>query len=97
MRCVCVHCLPDASITGTVTRAKVSVLIPLQAALVRAAGAENTLSPELQKELRLQPLLMKGHLLELDQALDQFRFDAYVSKTTGATYPGGKVEREVSD
>lgn len=46
----------------------------------------------------LQPLLMKGHMLELDQALASGEgFKTYVSKTTGDTYPGGKVERELEE
>ena len=31
---------------------------------------------------------MKGHLLELNQALSEVRFTLYVSKSTGETYPG---------
>ena len=31
------------------------------------------------------------------QALKEYKFDAYTSKTTGATYPGGKVERELEE
>jgi len=46
----------------------------------------------------LQPLLMKGHMLELADALaSPDGFAEYVSKTTGDTYPGGKVERELEE
>ena len=40
---------------------------------------------------------MKGHLFELDQALKEFKFEEYKSKTTGSTYLGGKVERELEE
>lgn len=56
------------AITDAVKNAKEEVLLPLSAAL--AAAAEFTygsLPPEKIKLLALQPLLMKGHLLELDQ------------------------------
>ena len=53
--------------------------------------------PLSQKQLELQPLLLKGHCLELEQALKQALFEPYVSKTTGARYDGGKVERELEE
>ena len=31
------------------------------------------------------------------QALKGAKFDAYISKSTGRTYPGGKVERELEE
>ena len=31
------------------------------------------------------------------QALKAYKFDSYTSKTTGSTYPGGKVERELEE
>lgn len=85
------------SLTDRVKRDKASVLLPLQSAIAAYASDAALSDVELQKQLALQPLLMKGHLLELDQALGEFRFNAYVSKTTGRTYPGGKVERELEE
>ena len=55
------------------------------------------LPDEAQKSLSLQPIIMKGHLLELDTALKEYKFDEYVSKTTGKVYRGGKVERELEE
>ena len=31
------------------------------------------------------------------QALKEWKFDEYVSKTTGSVYKGGKVERELEE
>jgi hypothetical protein len=31
------------------------------------------------------------------QALKEAKFEAYISKRTGKTYPGGKVERELEE
>ena len=31
------------------------------------------------------------------QALKEYKFESYVSKTTGSTYTGGKVERELAE
>jgi hypothetical protein len=50
-----------------------------------------------QKQLATQALLLKGHLLELNDALGKYQFDEYVSKTTKMTYSGGKVERELEE
>ena len=89
-----------ASLTDKVKRDRERVLLPLQAAMVAtasAAGSAGRLPDELQKQLALQPLLMKGHLLELEQALVEGRFDEYASKRTGETYPGGRVERELEE
>eukprot|EP00320_Phaeocystis_rex_P015032 CAMPEP_0119071656 /NCGR_PEP_ID=MMETSP1178-20130426/52757_1 /TAXON_ID=33656 /ORGANISM="unid sp, Strain CCMP2000" /LENGTH=194 /DNA_ID=CAMNT_0007053595 /DNA_START=18 /DNA_END=602 /DNA_ORIENTATION=- len=86
-----------ASTTDAVKRAKQKTLLPLQAAMAASASSAVGLPDELQKSLALQPLLMKGHLLELDQALAEFKFEEYTSKTTGSTYPGGKVERELEE
>jgi len=89
-----------ATLTDTVLRAKANVLVPLQKAMAAAAKeakAEGKLAPELQQELSLQSSYMKGHILELDQALKEWKFDEYVSKTTGSVYKGGKVERELEE
>lgn len=73
-----------------VSEAKARTLEPL-----RNAMEKNPLNDE---KAKLQPLLMKGHMLELDQALAASDgFSEYVSKTTGETYPGGKVERELEE
>jgi hypothetical protein len=80
-----------------VERAQATVLLPLLAALERKAGAAQ-LPEEQQKQLAQQPLLLKGHLLELEQALAlEEGFAAYVSKSTGVEYRGGKVERELEE
>ncbi|KAL1530696.1 hypothetical protein AB1Y20_001595 [Prymnesium parvum] len=84
------------SLTQELKRQEKLVLLPLQAELARiAASAE--LPEEKRKALALQPLLLKGHLLELQQALAEAKFEEYTSKTTKATYPGGKVERELEE
>lgn len=81
----------------------------LKSAKKVAAAKERTLEPlrnameknplnEGNAKAKLQPLLMKGHMLELEQALTSGDgFSTYVSKTTGETYPGGKVERELEE
>lgn len=67
----------------------------------------NTLEP-LQRALEKNPnnsaaqttqaLELKGHMAELAQAMgDASGYDEYVSKSTKATYPGGKVERELEE
>jgi hypothetical protein len=86
-----------ASTTLAVRRAQAQVLVPLQAKMSAVAAAPTGLPDELQKSLALQPLLMKGHLLELEQALGAYAFAEYRSKTTGDVYPGGKVERELEE
>ena len=55
------------------------------------------LSDDLKQRANLQPLLLKGHLLELQEALASKSFDTYVSKSTKKTYLGGKVERELEE
>mmetsp|Transcript_3169 Transcript_3169/g.8186 ORF Transcript_3169/g.8186 Transcript_3169/m.8186 type:complete len:178 (+) Transcript_3169:17-550(+) len=73
-----------------VLTAKERTLVPL-----RTAMEKNPLNDDAAK---LQPLLMKGHMLELDEALASAEgFKPYTSKTTGDTYPGGKVERELEE
>ena len=75
-----------------------TVLQPLRAAMIAAAAsAPESLSEEQRKQLRFQPIALKGHMLELGQALDAYNLDEYVSKSTGETYPGGKVERELEE
>jgi len=86
-----------ASTTAEVKRKQKAVLLPLQAAMTAYAASSTGLSEELQKQLALQPELMKGHLSELDYYLKKLSFDEYVSKTTKQTYPGGKVERELEE
>jgi hypothetical protein len=85
-------------LTEQVSRAKVALLLPLQQRFKALAAANvGTLPAEIEKALALQPILMQGHLLELDQALAEYKFDAYQSKRTGKVYPGGKVERELEE
>lgn len=62
---------------------------------LRNAMEQNPLNDD---KAKVQPLLMKGHMLELAEALKApDGFKEYVSKTTGDTYPGGKVERELEE
>ena len=85
-------------LTQQVRRAEVATLQPLRAAMIAAAAsAPATLSEENRKQLKFQPIALKGHMLELGQALDGWRFDEYSSKSTGEVYPGGKVERELEE
>ena len=87
-----------AKITERVRRDEATVLQPLRAAMIAAAAsAPESLSEEQRKQLRFQPIALKGHMLELGQALDAYNLDEYVSKSTGETYPGGKVERELEE
>ena len=87
-----------AKITERVRRDETTVLQPLRAAMIAAAAAApESLSEEQRKQLRFQPIALKGHMLELGQALDAYNLDEYVSKSTGETYPGGKVERELEE
>jgi len=61
---------------------------------LRNAMEKNPLNPD----ETIQPQIMKGHMLELDEALrSPDGFTEYVSKTTKDTYPGGKVERELEE
>ena len=71
----------------------------------------STLPTDAKERLALQPERMNDHLLALDNPVKEWRFDGgsfvddsgrltfkpYVSKTTGAAYPGGKVERELEE
>jgi hypothetical protein len=62
------------ALTNKVLRAKVATLEPLRAqfkAVAADAGAKSLLAPEIQKAFELQPLLMQGHMLELDQVCKQ--------------------------
>jgi len=86
-----------ASTTDSVLRAKAKVLLPLQAAMAAYAATPRGLPEELQKQLALQNEYLKGHLSELDYYLGKKSFEEYVSKTTKATYFGGKVERELEE
>ena len=87
-----------AKIAERVRRDEATVLQPLRAAMIAAAAsAPDSLSEEQRKQLRFQPIALKGHMLELGQALDAYNLDEYVSKSTGETYPGGKVERELEE
>lgn len=84
------------SLSMEVLKQRDALLLPLQAKLTDIA-AKAVLPDEQKQQLALQPLLLKGHLLELDQALTESKFDVYVSKTTKSTYLGGKVERELEE
>ena len=87
-----------AEIAERVRRDEATVLQPLRAAMIAAAAsAPDSLSEDQRKQLRFQPIALKGHMLELGQALDSYNLDEYVSKSTGETYPGGKVERELEE
>lgn len=86
-----------ASTTLAVKRATASTLGPLQAEMASYASSASGLSEEALKQLSLQPLLMKGHMFELAQALGSYQFEEYTSRTTKLVYPGGKVERELEE
>ena len=86
-----------SSQTKAVERAQQTVLLPLLAAMKAVAPTITLSDAAMQKQLKEQPIFMKGHLLELDTALKGYQFDEYVSKTTGETYLGGKVERELQE
>jgi len=79
-----------------VIRATEEVLIPLQAAMIEVAPTLG-LEGEFQRQAETQPLLLKGHLIELQEAVDNAQFSEYVSKRTKDSYPGGKVERELEE
>jgi len=93
-----------ASKTGTpmearhdrLVRKKEQVLMPLLAAITAVAPTLG-LPEEKQKRAELLPMLMKGHFLELDEAIERNAFEAYESKSQGKTYAGGKVERELEE
>ena len=87
-----------AASAGRVRSEADSVLLPMQKAMQLAAP---TLGPPLgkpeQEKVQQQPLLLKGHLLELQQALDSGGgFDQYDSRSSGKTYAGGKVRHPSS-
>lgn len=92
-----------ADIVNTVMRGRKEVLLPLQAAITAAAAATPLPEGELKAQLDMQPQELKGHLSELDYYLQPkqvkkgISFEEYTSKTTGDTYPGGKVERELEE
>lgn len=72
-----------ASTAARVTREKASVLLPLQEAMAAAAPGLTLLPPEDLAQASLQPLVLKGHYLELDAALAKEEF--------------GRVERELEE
>mmetsp|Transcript_27769 Transcript_27769/g.60720 ORF Transcript_27769/g.60720 Transcript_27769/m.60720 type:complete len:259 (-) Transcript_27769:301-1077(-) len=79
-------------------RGKAEVLQPLldelsAAALELAPGLEG---PQRQR-LQELPVLLKGHLLELTDAVDKRLFSQYSSKSTGKVYEGGRAERELEE
>lgn len=87
-----------ASTAARVAKERESVLAPLQKAMAAGAPKLEYLTEAEYATAQKLPLLLKGHLLELDDALrSDGGFVAYTSKETGATYPGGKVEREVRE
>ena len=87
------------NIANTVVRGYKEVLLPLQAAIIAKAAETSLADPEKKKLLDQQPELMKGHLSELEfyNRKGDKSFEKYVSKTTGDTYLGGKVERELEE
>lgn len=78
-----------AGAASLVTKGLDTTLDPLQKSMLAAAKQGS--------DAYTQAQLMQGHLLELRQALKSNDFSTYVSKTTKATYPGGKVERELEE
>lgn len=67
-----------------------------QAAMAEVASTASG-TGDLKSQIETQPLLLKGHLIELDEAIREDRFSEYTSKRTQDTYPGGKVERELEE
>jgi len=88
--------MPVEARLGRFERKKATVLVPLLQTMTAMAPTLG-LPEEQQKRAELLPLLLKGHYLELDEAVKANQFDPYVSKTTGKTYEGGKVEREIEE
>ena len=85
-----------SSAASRVVQERETVLAPLQTAMAAGAPKLEYLTDAEYATAQALPLNLKGHLLELDEALrSDSGFVTYTSKTTGATYPGGKVEREV--
>jgi hypothetical protein len=81
-----------------VKKERESVLRPLLVEMERGAPILQYLSAEEFESAQLQPQFLKGHLSELDFYFSKPNaFDVYTSKTTGSTYPGGKVERELEE
>ena len=74
-----------------VAKEKESVLEPLRVAMAAAApGLKEGLTDEQFESAELQPVLLKGHLFELGDALERGQWEMYTSKTTKATYPGAR-------
>ena len=74
-----------------VAKEKESVLEPLRVAMAAAApGLKEGLTDEQFEAAELQPVLLKGHLFELGDALERGQWERYTSKTTKATYPGAR-------
>ena len=88
-----------ASSLPRVQKERAAVLGPLQAAMASAAPGLVLLPAEELERAKLLPLLLKGHLLELEQAvgMGEAGFAQYTSKSTGDSYPGGKAERELEE
>ena len=67
------------------------MLEPLRVAMAAAApGLKEGLTDEQFESAELQPVLLKGHLFELGDALERGQWETYTSKTTKATYPGAR-------
>ena len=87
------------NVANTVMRGQKEVLLPLKAAITAVAAATTLSNEELKKQLDMQPQELLGHLSELEYYLKKGdkSFEEYVSKTTGDTYTGGKIERELEE
>lgn len=82
-----------------VARGKKEGILPLLEELEKVAPtvATSLTKPE-DKELATNtPAIIKGHLLELDEAVEKGLFGQYKSRKTGKLYPGGRVERELEE
>lgn len=79
-----------AGAKATLVAAQTSVLAPLRDAMLTQAPS---------KDAKEKGLEMKGHLMEIDYFVNakENYFAPYTSKTTGDTYPGGKLERELEE
>eukprot|EP00929_Paragymnodinium_shiwhaense_P118444 TRINITY_DN9036_c0_g1_i1.p1 TRINITY_DN9036_c0_g1~~TRINITY_DN9036_c0_g1_i1.p1 ORF type:complete len:242 (-),score=82.19 TRINITY_DN9036_c0_g1_i1:87-812(-) len=78
---------------------KKDVLEPLQRDLEAAAAKIIGVLSNADDKKRMEelPVELKGHLLELDEAVQKGFFSEYTSAKTGKTYTGGKAERELEE
>jgi hypothetical protein len=79
---------------GRLQRKQESVLLPLLE-VMKATAPGLGLPEEKQKRAELLPALMKGHYLELDEAVAKLQFADF--KDGDRVYKGGRVEAELEE